>query len=66
MNERQRKEIRKIIELSKNHIDLCLYSLELDEENDTPQTFEQAVKELRDVLKDIDGLLNQAKNTFKE
>jgi exonuclease VII small subunit len=65
MTERQRKELREIIRLLERDAESCRYYLELDEENHTPQTFEQAIKELQDVLKDINGLLNQARETFK-
>jgi hypothetical protein len=66
MNERQRKELKQIIGLLERNAESCRYYLELDEEKHTPQTFKQAIKELQDVLKDINGLLNQAKETFKD
>ena len=66
MTERQRKELREIIRLLERDADSCRYFLELDEEKHTPKTFEQAIQELQNVLKDINGLLNQAKETFKD
>jgi hypothetical protein len=47
-------------------LDFTLFDLELDEEEHTPQEFKNCIVEIRKLLKDFDGELLQAYDTFKD
>ncbi len=66
MKDIQRKEISGLVNHLKKMLDFTLFDLELDEEEHTPQEFKNCIVDIRKLLKDFDGELLQAYDTFKD